>query len=148
MHVPFSDIGFYLHYCSSINNDRSAVRLNSKQAQKICANDSPRVGLGMETSSVREVRERVVFSEDAAKLAVCGFDGEVKVWSTATGTMTSRFIPEGARGVAIASATWSRVSVKLFTLSECLSAVTPLSLTFLATIYLTSAYINANLVRR
>lgn len=59
-------------------------------------------------NSVREAKERVVFSEDGAKLAVCGLDGEVKVWSSATGTLTTRFTPEGARGVAIAAATWSR----------------------------------------
>lgn len=83
---------------------------------KTCAKDvrqrySPRVFLRRYME--RDAKERVVFSEDGAKLAVCGLDGEVKVWSSATGTLTTRFTPEGARGVAIAAATWSRVSVKM-----------------------------------
>lgn len=56
-------------------------------------------------------RERVEFSEDGARLAVCGLDGEVKVWNSATGTLATRFTPDRARGVAVAAATWSRVSV-------------------------------------
>lgn len=56
-------------------------------------------------------REKSVFSEDGARLAVCSLDGEVKVWDSATGTLSTRFTPEGARGVAVAAASWSRVSL-------------------------------------
>ena len=55
-------------------------------------------------------RERVVFSEDGTRLAVCRPDGEVKVWNSATGTLSSSFTPEGARGVPVRAASWSRVS--------------------------------------
>ena len=55
-------------------------------------------------------QERVVFSEDGSRLAVCSLDGEVKIWDSATGTLTTHFSPEGARGVAVAAASWSRVS--------------------------------------
>jgi WD40 repeat protein len=53
-------------------------------------------------------RERVVFSEDGTRLAVCRPDGEVKVWNSATGTLSSSFTPEGARGVPVRAASWSR----------------------------------------
>ena len=67
------------------------------------------------------VQDRAVFSEDGARLAVCSLDGEVKVWDSATGTLSTRFTPEGARGVAIAAASWSRVSSDATrTLSVCL----------------------------
>ena len=63
------------------------------------------------------VQDRAVFSEDGARLAVCSLDGEVKVWDSATGTLSTRFTPEGARGAA---ASWSRVSSDATrTLSEC-----------------------------
>lgn len=63
-------------------------------------------------------RERVVFSKDGARLAVCSLDGEVKVWDSATGTLSTRFTPEGARGVAVAAASWSRVSSDSYFLSD------------------------------
>ena len=56
------------------------------------------------------VRERVLFSEDSSRLAVCSLDGEVKIWNSATRTLVSRFTPEGARGTIVAAARWSRVS--------------------------------------
>ena len=54
--------------------------------------------------------ELVVFSDDGSRLAVCSLDGELKIWSSDTRTLVSRFTPEEARGAAVASAAWSRVS--------------------------------------
>ena len=65
---------------------------------------SPRGCLLME----ERARERCVFSPDGGSLAICGVDGEVKVWDSATGGMVLRFSPSGARGQPISSAAWSR----------------------------------------
>lgn len=55
--------------------------------------------------------ELAVFSVDGSRLAVCALDGEIKVWSSATRTLVSRFTPEDARGAVVAAASWSRVSL-------------------------------------
>ena len=45
------------------------------------------------------------FSRCGAQLAVCGADGEVKIWESATGTLKQRF---KAANVAITCLSWSR----------------------------------------
>lgn len=50
-----------------------------------------------------------VFSEDGSRLAVCCLDGEVKIWSSATGTLVSRFSPDLGQDETVTAACWSRV---------------------------------------
>ena len=57
-----------------------------------------------------------VFSSDSEQLAVCPADGEVKVWDAASGVLSCRFTPRGARGTAIAAVAWSRLYEHVSTL--------------------------------
>ena len=59
----------------------------------------------------RVVAELAVFNEDGSRLAVCSLDGEVKIWSSASRTLATRFSPDGSRGTAVAAASWNRVSL-------------------------------------
>ena len=53
-------------------------------------------------------RDLCLFSHDASCLAVCGADGEVKIWDGATNQLIARFSPDGARGWPVTAAAWAR----------------------------------------
>ena len=65
---------------------------------------------GCEREETMEVRGRdlCLFSHDASCLAVCGADGEVKIWDGATNQLVARFSPGGARGGHVTAAAWAR----------------------------------------
>ena len=61
-------------------------------------------------ASERRVRGRdlCLFSHDASCLAVCGADGEVKIWDGATNQLVAKFSPGGARGWSVTAAAWAK----------------------------------------
>ena len=51
-------------------------------------------------------RDLCLFTHDASCLAVCGADGELKIWDGATNQLVARFSPGGARGGPMTAAEW------------------------------------------
>ena len=81
--------------------------LNLKSAPRHAQKSGPHSCELEETMEVRG-RDLCPFSHDASCLAVCGADGEVKIWDGPTNQLIARFSPGGARGGPVTAAACAR----------------------------------------